>query len=472
MKLSKGIKLTLKVGLSFIALAVILFFAREFISNIFVRISLTGINSAGKGDRVLVMAPHCDDEVLGSAEFIKKTLKNGGRVKVVLITNGDGFKSALQFDYLDIRPKPADYIRFGYVRQKESETALKRVGLSKDNVSFLGYPDGGIAYLFYTNWSKSEPYKSSDTATDRTPYNNSFTKGALYCGENLQADIEKIITDYKPNYIIYPHPNDRHPDHMAVNAFTKYTITKLNYKPDKELLYLVHRGDWPTPLKRDTNMYLVPPAKLVNTGTDWHALKLNNAEISEKSDTINCYKTQIKILAPLLNAFERKNELFGEYGNVTLVSRGKSDDSIVSDTSNMVIINPKQDTLGLEIAKGANILEIHAEKSNTNNLHILAVLDDDFDRYIQYSLNLIYFKGNEVKRLNILFNNNKVFNMSTGSKSMVEDTSITNKSKGNILHFIIPDTISGEFHHAFTNMYSSVEDRVMDRTAWRMIDNP
>lgn len=44
---------------------------------------------------------------------------------------------------------------------------------------------------FYTNWNKSEPYTSTDTATDKIPYSNSFTKGALYCGENLESDLEK-----------------------------------------------------------------------------------------------------------------------------------------------------------------------------------------------------------------------------------------------------------------------------------------
>lgn len=464
MKLHKGLKLTLKITASFIVLAIALFFAREFISNIMLRVRLLGINPAGKKNRVLVVAPHCDDEALGSAEFIKKTLKNDGSVKVVLITNGDGFKSALQFDYLNIHPEPADYIRFGYERQKESLKALKILGLNEDNVIFLGYPDGGIAYLFHANWDKSNPYTSSDTAADKSPYSNSFTKGSLYCGENLESDIEKIISDYKPDYIIYPHPNDRHPDHMAVNAFVKYAITKLDYKPDKELLYLVHRGDWPTPLKRDTNMYLVPPAKLIGTGTKWHALDLNNDDISEKSEVIHCYKTQVKVLAPLMTAFERKNELFGKYSNITLYSAGRDDSSIAPETSNLVITNPKQDTLGLEIAKGANILEIHAEKSKQNNIHIFAVLDDEYDKFVQYNLDVIYFKGTETKRLNILFKNNKI-------SETKQEEKIINKSKGKTLHFIIPDDLNRVSSHVFINMNSSVGDRIMNRTAWRMMDN-
>lgn len=55
-------------------------------------------------------------------------------------------------------------------------------------------------------------------------------------------------------------------------------------------------------------------------------------------------------------------------------------------------------------------------------------------------------------------------------KSMIQDDRIINKSKGNMLHFIIPDTVNGEFDHIFINMYSSLGGRIMDKTAWRMIN--
>lgn len=53
-------------------------------------------------------------------------------------------------------------------------------------------------------------------------------------------------------------------------------------------------------------MYLVPPAKLANVGTIWHSMDMNASDIAEKSEVIHYYKTQIKILAPLMTAFERK----------------------------------------------------------------------------------------------------------------------------------------------------------------------
>lgn len=213
---------------------------------------------------------------------------------------------------------------------------------------------------------------------------NSFSKGELYCGYNLENDLESIIQSYKPTYIIYPHLNDRHPYHLASNAFIKYAITKLDYKPSRELLYLVHRGDWPTLLKRDTNMYLVPPAKLSNTGTKWVALDLDNTDIAEKTEAIHYFNTQIRLLGPLLTAFERRNELFGVYDNGVLQSIGEKDNIIETKPSNLIVVNPKQ--------------------------HILDV---------EYNLDIILFKGTDTKGLNISFRNNKIYDMSTGNELAV-----------------------------------------------------
>lgn len=130
------------------------FFFREFIANYFVRIKLENIQTPKKEDRVLVFAPHNDDETLATGEFIKKSIENGTRVKVVFMTNGDGFKQALELDNFNLHPKKEDYINFGYTRQKESINALNYLGLKEENIIFLGYPDGGLNHLWATNWDK------------------------------------------------------------------------------------------------------------------------------------------------------------------------------------------------------------------------------------------------------------------------------------------------------------------------------
>lgn len=44
--------------------------------------------------RLLVIAPHCDDETLGCGGIIQGVLAAGGEVMVVIMTNGDGFTFA------------------------------------------------------------------------------------------------------------------------------------------------------------------------------------------------------------------------------------------------------------------------------------------------------------------------------------------------------------------------------------------
>src|SRR5665648_76920 len=85
---SKKLKLLLKTILFMMLIAISLFFSNEYISNYFVLFNLNSIEAPAVDSRVIVFAPHCDDETLGCAEFIKKTIKNGGQVKVVFITKG------------------------------------------------------------------------------------------------------------------------------------------------------------------------------------------------------------------------------------------------------------------------------------------------------------------------------------------------------------------------------------------------
>lgn len=463
-------KSIIKIIIVFLLIAVVSFFLREFITNYFVRLNMKTVEAPGKDSKVLIVAPHNDDEVLGAAELIKKVIQNGGQVKVVLVSNGDGFKQAIQFNYFNLHPKPNDFESFGYMRQKESIRALSSLGLSENNITFLGYPDGAISYLFNTYWDKDNSYISEYTQSNKSPYNNSYTAGTLYTGENLENDISKIISEYKPTHIIYPHPNDNHPDHWAVNAFVKYALTSINYKPEKEWLYLVHRGDWPTPMKQERNMYLVPPSKLINTDTKWYALDITDDEITEKSNAIHSYKSQIKILGPLLTAFERKNELYGEYNNVKLSQSNTEETKIEPNSLNQVITDPLQDALNLEIIKSADISGVYAERSNKGELTIIGEMDGDIEEYISYNFNLIFFKNDKITRLNIEVRDNKIYAKQISKQSIIDIKEVTTSTKGKFVYITIPKSTIGDFNHVFINLNTSIEDKMMDKTSWRMMD--
>ncbi|MEX2355524.1 MAG: PIG-L family deacetylase, partial [Thermaerobacterales bacterium] len=57
-------------------------------------------------DRILVFAPHCDDETLGAGGILHTAGRLGCARKVVLLTNGDGFRYGVSGRFHRLRPSP------------------------------------------------------------------------------------------------------------------------------------------------------------------------------------------------------------------------------------------------------------------------------------------------------------------------------------------------------------------------------
>lgn len=80
--------------------------------------------------RILVFSPHPDDEALGCAGLIRQAVTAGATVRVVLFTNGDGFRVAAERQYRRLNVDARDYIAFGRLRQEESRDAMRALGQS------------------------------------------------------------------------------------------------------------------------------------------------------------------------------------------------------------------------------------------------------------------------------------------------------------------------------------------------------
>jgi LmbE family N-acetylglucosaminyl deacetylase len=267
-------------------------------------------------DRVLILAPHCDDESIGSAGVIYDTLRAGGQVLVVIVTNGDGFTFAAEEQFKRLFLTKDDYIASGYARQRESLAALDRLGLPADKVIFLGYPDRGLEFLWTQHWPSDKPFKSRYTESDHSPYSNSYTPGAVYAGQNLFANLEQIIAAFKPTVIVLPHPNDEHRDHATTYAFTAAVLYKQNAAglPMPRLqYYLVHRGDYPIPHGFLPDAPLLPPQPLLRLNSvTWSSYALDTEHRQIKATALEEYVSQLKvpIMSGLLKSFVRTNELF------------------------------------------------------------------------------------------------------------------------------------------------------------------
>lgn len=262
-----------------------------------------------KDDKILIFAPHADDETLGVGGYIADAVKSGSNIKVVLITNGDGHRISTVEQFKKIYPNSKDYIKSGYDRQQESTDALKVLGLSAENIIFLGYPDGGLRYLLEKNWQR--PYRSPFTKTASTPYNNSYRIGANYTGQDLQTDMAKVINDFSPNIVFVTSPDDIHPDHRSAAYFVQKALV---YYQQKYSLYyyLIHFRNFPRPKGLHPNRLLTPPLKLFTIYDGWLKYTLKENELSLKEDSIKQYASQYKepFLKSLMQGFAKQNELY------------------------------------------------------------------------------------------------------------------------------------------------------------------
>ena len=269
---------------------------------------------------LLVLAPHCDDEVLGAGGLIQAALRQELNVHVVIATAGDGYRLATMTECRRALLKPEDFIAMGERRQQESLDALTRLGLDADRVTFLGYPERGLTALWWDHWQSDKPYRSPYSKRDHNQYPRAFHPDAPHSGEALLGDLRAILTQQRPDLIVMPHPNDEHIDHRILSAFTTLAVEMEQaedptFQP-RLLGYLVHYGLYPQPFGLKPEMSLSPPRQLELVG-EWLQWRLSAEELAAKREAVELYRSQQKALGYFLNSFMRQNELFVEVDGVT-----------------------------------------------------------------------------------------------------------------------------------------------------------
>jgi LmbE family N-acetylglucosaminyl deacetylase len=176
----------------------------------------------------LVFAPHPDDEVIGCAAVILRAHERQKRVGIVLLTNGDGYPAiAAVIARKQIAAlAPEDFLRLGALRQQHSLTATARLGVKRDEVVFLGYPDSGLQAIY--EQTESTPFtqmftKKAETygVTQRDYHSNEHGQPAPYLKANVIADIAEIIRKSQPREIYVTNEADTHRDHRAAFWFVR-----------------------------------------------------------------------------------------------------------------------------------------------------------------------------------------------------------------------------------------------------------
>ena len=168
------------------------------------------------GTRVLVLAPHPDDEINVAGNMILNFSAAKAEIFVAYSTNGDFEASA-------------------DVRAKEIVESLKILGVPREKIIFLGYGDG---------------HKLSDTPTKSpaghfetyAPKNfvdyakKTFGKHNSYTKTNFKRDLKHLLLELRAN-IIFCVDFDNHPDHRTLSVAFEEVLGEIlsersDYRPE------------------------------------------------------------------------------------------------------------------------------------------------------------------------------------------------------------------------------------------------
>ncbi|MDP1922662.1 MAG: PIG-L family deacetylase [Myxococcales bacterium] len=182
---------------------------------------------------VLVIAPHPDDEVLMAGGVMAQAVRRGERVAVVLLTNGD-----------------LSCQRDGRVRQAETIDALAALGVSEENVRFLGYPDGHLAELSKTplEVERLGPDGRCGRATTTWATRGKPRTGAapLLTSTSLTDDLTSVLAELRPREVYVTHGLDLHHDHAMTYVFFRRALDRLDVAPRRVHRSVIHApGCWP-----------------------------------------------------------------------------------------------------------------------------------------------------------------------------------------------------------------------------------
>jgi LmbE family N-acetylglucosaminyl deacetylase len=143
-------------------------------------------------NRIIVFAPHPDDETLGCGGTIVKRITEGYEVIIIIMT--DGRYSHLEAFGTDTNPTPEELKE---IRKEEVKKATKILGVPEQNLIFLDFVDGTLE-------------KNKDEAEEK---------------------ITEILNKNRPVEVYYPYRKEGHLDHLAANQIVKNSLRKLGIFP-------------------------------------------------------------------------------------------------------------------------------------------------------------------------------------------------------------------------------------------------
>jgi LmbE family N-acetylglucosaminyl deacetylase len=185
---------------------------------------------------ILIFAAHPDDEG-AHAGIIRAAVENHIPVHIVYFTSGDAGSCDRYYEH---SCAPAEALNFGALRMEEARRSLGHLGVPRENIYFLGLPDGGSGQIWYDHVEASNPYLSVLLASEHAPYEDVAQPNLPFARRAVVEAAARFIREFHPEVIYTGHPDERHVDHRTNNWFVVKALQELlregAVRPDLTLL--------------------------------------------------------------------------------------------------------------------------------------------------------------------------------------------------------------------------------------------
>jgi N-acetyl-1-D-myo-inositol-2-amino-2-deoxy-alpha-D-glucopyranoside deacetylase len=170
---------------------------------------VNGLPAFSAQTRLLVVAPHPDDETIATGLLIQQVLAAGGEVRILLLTAGDNNPWPQRWLERRVWIGAADRQRWGWRRHSELLQALHCLGVPTPALQTLGWPDMGVTDMLLRATATAVPALAA------------------------------AIHQFRPDLVALPALDDRHPDHGSAHVLVRLALAGQLDSP-RLLAYLVH----------------------------------------------------------------------------------------------------------------------------------------------------------------------------------------------------------------------------------------
>jgi LmbE family N-acetylglucosaminyl deacetylase len=160
--------------------------------------------------RLMLFAPHPDDESLGAGILLQHAVAAGAAISVIYLTDGENNPWPQRCLSRRWRLNATDRQRWAKLRRREAIAALQVLGVTPQSARFLGCPDQGLGLLF-----------SADPAT-------------------TLARLRHLILEWSPTDVVGTDPGDGHRDHSTLGRILRTLFSSPGHSEMRLWSYLVH----------------------------------------------------------------------------------------------------------------------------------------------------------------------------------------------------------------------------------------